>query len=219
MNITKASKKHFKAVAGLHAASITTGFLSTLPIQFLSTLYASIAQCKESTVLVALDENNDVCGFVAGTVSVSSMYKKVLLRSGILLFWYILPHLLSAKTIRKLFETVRYGLLKKVTEEKTKGAIKSGTSAVSPNMSGLSSELLSIAVDVSQRGKGTGKKLIAELELFFRQHNVSVYKVVTYSKDSISNAFYVKCGFVLHTQFLHHDNLMHEYVKEVMSGH
>jgi L-amino acid N-acyltransferase YncA len=208
MNIKKASQKHFKAVARIHAASITTGFLSTLPLPFLTTLYTAIARCKDSTVVVALDEKEFVCGFVAGTVSVGSMYKKVLLRSALPLIWYILPHLFSTKTIRKLLETVRYGFTKKDTKEETNDTIKSDPSPTS-------SELLSIAVDSSQRGKGTGKKLINELEMFFRLNGVSSYKVVTFSKDSTSNTFYVKCGFTLKKQFLHHGNLMNEYVKEI----
>jgi len=215
MNITKATSIHFQSVARLHAASITTGFLSTLPRPFLTTLYKSIAQCKGSTVIVALDEHENVCGFVAGAVSVTSMYKKVLLRSAIPLVWYILPHLFSTKTIRKLFETVRYGFVKSNTHEETAVDIKSSQSPVTRHQSLSSSELLSIAVDSSLRGKGTGKKLINELELFFRHNGVFDYKVVTFSKDSTSNSFYVRCGFTLHKQFLHHGNLMNEYGKKV----
>jgi ribosomal protein S18 acetylase RimI-like enzyme len=215
MIITKASKKQCNAVARIHAASITTGFLSTLPQPFLTTLYASIARCKGSTVIVALDEYSGVCGFVAGAVSVGSMYKKVLLRSALPFIWYILPHLLSTATIRKLLETARYGFVKKDTDKEIADTMKSGPSPVTGHSSPSSSELLSIAVDSSLRGKGTGKKLINELELFFKQHNVSSYKVVTYSKDNISNSFYVQCGFTLHRQFLHHGNLMNEYAKTV----
>ncbi|NLD91055.1 MAG: GNAT family N-acetyltransferase [Fibrobacter sp.] len=214
MNITKASKKHFKSAARLHAASITTGFLSTLPLPFLATLYKSIARCKGSTVLVALDENNNVCGFVAGAVSVGSMYKKVFLRSAIPLIWYILPHLLSITTVRKLIETAWYGFAKKKSKNEQADNTNSGPSLVTSHSS-PSSELLSIAVDSSQRGKGTGKKLITELELFFRQNGVSSYKVVTFSKDNISNTFYARCGFTLHKQFLHHGNLMNEYLKKI----
>jgi ribosomal protein S18 acetylase RimI-like enzyme len=216
MNITKASSIHFQSVARLHAASITTGFLSTLPKPFLTTLYKSIAQCKGSTVIVALDEHKNVCGFVAGAVVVTSMYKKVLLRSAIPLIWYLLPHLFSTKTIRRLFETVRYGFIKKNTKEQPADNNNAGSSPVTCHSSHSSSELLSIAVDSSQRGKGTGKKLISELELFFRQNGVYSYKVVTFSKDSTSNSFYVRCGFTLHKQFLHHGNLMNEYMKSLM---
>jgi GNAT superfamily N-acetyltransferase len=215
MNITKASKKHCKAVARLHAASITTGFLSTLPLPFLATLYSSIARCKGSTVIVALDEDGTVGGFVAGAVSVGLMYKKVLLQSALPLIWHILPHLFNITTIKKLLETVRYGFVKKDTKQEMTESAESGQLPDTRHSSPSASELLSIAVDSSVRGKGTGKKLVNELELFFRQNGVSSYKVVTYSKDSVSNSFYVHCGFELHGQFLHHDNLMNEYVKRL----
>lgn len=219
MIITKASKKHCKAVARIHAASITTGFLSTLPQTFLATLYASIARCKDSTVIVALDEYGGVCGFVAGTISVGSMYKRVFLRSALPLVWYILPYVFNLTTIKKILETARYGFVKKEINKETADSIKSRLSPITHHSLPLPSELLSIAVDSTMRGKGTGKKLIKELELFFLQNGVSSYKVVTYSKDSISNSFYVQCGFTLHGQFLHHRNLMNEYVKAVGANH
>ena len=76
-------------------------------------------------------------------------------------------------------------------------------------------ELLSIVVDSTCRKSGTGKKLIASLEKFLSNKNITMYKVVTWSEDTASNNFYLSCGFNLTRQFNHHSNIMNEYHKEI----
>jgi ribosomal protein S18 acetylase RimI-like enzyme len=77
-------------------------------------------------------------------------------------------------------------------------------------------ELLSISVDESVRGKGVGKRLVHELEMFYKKHGVAKYKVVTFSKDEKANRFYLACNFTFYREFKHHGNTMNEYIKELV---
>lgn len=198
MNIRSAVKKDYRRIAELHSSSITTGFLSTLGSDFLSELYKAIHTQNTACLLVAETENS-VCGFIAGTVNTKGLYKNVLLKN-----WYhfIIPFarfVFNVKVILRSFETLRYGFRK---DKKN-----------ASNM--YSAELLSVAVDSNVRGTGIGKELVESLEAFFKEKNITQYKVVTFSKDQNANKFYISCKFKLNCQFIHHGNLLSQYVKEI----
>lgn len=199
MNIRPALKSDFKYIAQLHADSIKDGFLSKLGISFLKELYWTINKQHGSCVLV-YQTDNKIYGFIAGTSDIGKLYKGVLLVN-----WYrfIIPLIrlvINPKSLIMIMETVFYGFRKEKSEN---------------NAAQLSSELLSISVHNSHRGKGIGKKLVSELEQFLKDHNVSIYKVVTSAEDLKSNGFYRSCNFTLNRKFIHHGNKMNEYVKKI----
>ena len=196
MNIRIAQEKDFTDIANLHINSIKTGFLSELGVSFLTKLYKSINNQKGSIVLVS-ETHESICGFIAGSVNTSHLYKKVLIKD---FFIFILPlskFIFSPNMLLKMYETVAYGLNKQSNYRQN-----------SP-----SAELLSIAVSDSKRGKGIGKELLAALEEYFNKCGVKQYKVVTFSEDKCSNSFYISSEFILTHQFIHHRNLMNLYKK------
>jgi len=220
MKILAACKETAGSVARLHAQSITTGFLSTMPAKFLAKLYSAIAKSKGSFVLVAVSESGEVSGFIAGTISVKAMYKEVITSNFLPLIWYCLPKIVSIDTVKKIMETFRYGMRKKdpaeaENKDKVEGRERPVTGHLSRVTSSPSAELLSIAVDKTKRGAGIGKDLVAALEQYFKENGVATYKVVTFSEDVNSNAFYTKCGFTLESHFVHHGNVMNEYIKKL----
>jgi ribosomal protein S18 acetylase RimI-like enzyme len=195
--------KHSLSIANLHQQGITTGFLSQLGQSFLKTLYKTIADAPSTIVYVALDEKDNVRGFVAGTCDISKMYTWIIFQKGWLLAILILSRAGSIHVIKKametLFYTIKWGKRKKDKRAKEK----------------ISAELLSIAVDENFRGRKVGKGLVEALDNYFQNKNINIYKVVTYSKDTNANKFYLACGFSKHTEFVHHGNVMFEYTKTI----
>ena len=59
------------------------------------------------------------------------------------------------------------------------------------------------------------KKLVGDLENWFREKGVTSYKTVTWSEDTVSNKFYLSCGFILSRSFKHHGNILNEYTKTI----
>src|SRR5271157_4343133 len=200
ITMIRLSKGDARAIARLHAESITTGFLSTLGNNFLIRLYRDMARTPGSVVLVARNEENSIIGFAAGTVDTGKMYKRILLRCGWLYCIMLLPRAFDPDVLKKIIETMLYSRL----------PFKKNTSNI---VMPVRAELLSIVVDGNNRGKNIGRQLISALETFFRVHAVGVYKVVTLSTDNSANAFYGRCGFALSTRFTHHENVMNEYHK------
>ncbi len=199
--ITKGKNEQAWAMAHFHKQGITKGFLSSLGFSFLKTLYETMSDAPDAIIYIASDEMDCVRGFVAGTTNINKMYKWIIIRKGWLLAILILCKTAHFSTIKNACETLLY-----TAKHRSR---KDGQQAQET----VTAELLSIAVDERSRGQNIGKMLVDALEKYFQSINVKIYKVVTYSKDSSSNAFYAKCGFTLNHKFLHHGNEMHEYIK------
>ncbi|MFH0922129.1 MAG: GNAT family N-acetyltransferase [Fibrobacterota bacterium] len=189
------TKEDFSEIARLHAESIPMGFLSMLGKTFLSRLYKGIARHPESCVIVARDEHGRVAGFVSGTLSVRRCYRGVLRKRFLSLCLLIVFKMFSPANLKRAWETLRYPAKQEAGER-------------------LEAELLSIAVSDSVRGKGVGKKLVAELETWFAAMGcyAGPYKVVTSAEDARSNGFYKSVGFEFQREFMHHGKRMNEYV-------
>lgn len=77
------------------------------------------------------------------------------------------------------------------------------------------SELLSIAVDENQRGKGIGMKLVACLDDYFKSRDVFTYKVYTDTVFSTGYRLYEKLGFRLIKEVDLYNLPFRLYVKEL----
>ncbi len=198
MKIIQFEKKYSEEIANLHSASITTGFLSHLSINFLKSLYVAISKHPDSYIVIAIDEKEGVEGFIAGTTSTTQMYRWVLKRYFLIFSTHLIKFIVCPKKLKNIFETLFY--------------TKKDSSNSNNN---IEAELLTIAVNKISRGKGIGRELVKTLEDFFYDNSISHYKVVTYSKDPVSNAFYKSCGFQFSRSFNHHGNILNEYVKTI----
>ncbi|MBD3243923.1 MAG: GNAT family N-acetyltransferase [Chitinivibrionales bacterium] len=210
---------HARAIAGLHARCIATGFLSTLGEPFLARLYQAIANDPQSIVLVSVSPddtagrtialgNPPIAGFVAATRDTRAMYRRILRRHWFTFALLLLPRAFSPRVVKHILETMTYA---RHPGHKAPQASKS-----------KQAELLSIAVDPNARGAGIGRALVQELEDWLsrrsenvdgmtREEPVAPYRVVTSAQDPVSNAFYDSCGFALVDTFRHHGNPMNVY--------
>jgi ribosomal protein S18 acetylase RimI-like enzyme len=162
-----------EAAARLHAGQIADGFLSFLGPGFLTRLYRRVTVTPGSFLLVAEDAHG-VVGFVAGTSDLGGLYRTFLVKDGLGALAASAGRLLRGW--RRALETLRHGA--------SPGA---GT--------GRGVELLSIAVDPSQQGRGAGGKLVAAFLGRVQADRDSAAYVVVAADNGGAVRLYERAGF------------------------
>lgn len=170
--------KELNEVARLHERWISAGFLSSLGIGFLTRLYASIAGDPQGILIAAKDSNGKIVGFVSGTISLRSIYHRLVRRHFAFLAFLSLKCIFSPKILKRILENRKYS-----AQDVAGGK-------------GASAELLSIVVDESVRGTGIAKGLFKELKDAFRQKKVECFKILVGAQLVSAQKFYVKAGAV-----------------------
>jgi len=159
------------AAARLHAAAIREGFLSSLGPRFLTRLYRRMVRDPGSFVLVA-EEDGAVIGHAAATESVGRLYRRFLVRDGVVAGIATAPQLLSQW--RSVLETLRYP---------------------SGNDDLPEAELLAVAVDAGPRGRGVGRALVAAAREELLRRGVSDARVVVAADNEPALRLYTSSGF------------------------
>lgn len=183
---------HAGQVAALHIQCINTGFISSMGIDFVTSLYDAIVKSKSSFGVVAV-RNEKVIGFVAFTTNLNKLYKSIIRRKGLKFSLLLASNTLSLRRIKKIFETLFYP-------------------ARTKRMSLPSAELLSIAVGPEERGKGLAGKLIEKGFQLCRKTGVDKVKVLIGADNKAGNKLYLKTGFELIGQIVNHGVLSNIYV-------
>jgi ribosomal protein S18 acetylase RimI-like enzyme len=188
---------HVEQIAGLHIESISTGFISSLGIDFVVCLYEAITQSKSSFGFVA-EKDARVLGFVAFTTNLSKLYKSVILKKGLLFALLLAGKMFSFERIKRMFETLFYpGRIKK--------------------MNLPAAELLSIAVARQERGKGLASQLIRKGFQHCQKEGIDKVKVLIGADNKVGNKLYLKFGFELVGQIVNHGVLSNIYVAQTNS--
>lgn len=164
-------KEIYKQVASIHKAEIGSGFLSTLPLNFLAGLYRAFADSPYSFLLIAKDSNNTVVGFICGGINTGKVIKRFLFRNSIQSFPYLILRLFSIKTIKKIFETLLYPL-----KENDNNLPKP--------------EILNFCVSSNAQRHGIGKKLFRTLVEEFHNQGIRTFKIVTGENQVKAQQFY-----------------------------
>lgn len=183
--------------ARLHAEQITEGFLSFLGPRFLRRLYRRISRSPDSFLLIA-DEGGTVVGYVAGSADVGRLYRSFVVRDG-------LPAALGAagrivRSWRRVLETFRHG---------SSGGVGTGRGP----------ELLAIAVDPDQKGRGVGRALVTSFlaEVARRGHDAAY--VVVGADNAPAVALYQRAGFVTVGRFELHPGVTSCLMQFDRAGH
>lgn len=168
------SDHRYRQVAALHAANIDQGFLSTLGQPFLALVYRAVDEAPAG-VLIVEEREGRVLGFVAGSIGMGAIYRR-LLRRPVPLALALAPSLLRPARLRRIFEILRYG-------RGDSGA----TRWPAP-------ELLSIAVAPEARGLGIADALYGRLVEAFASRGIAAFRIVVGDALAPAHRFYRRMG-------------------------
>jgi len=188
---------HAGQVAALHIQCIDTGFISSLGIDFVTSLYEAIVQSKSSFGIVAV-RNARVLGFVAFTTNLNKLYKSAVWRKGLIFALLLAGNVRSRGRAKKMLETLFYP-------------------ARTKKMNLPSAELLSIAVAPEERGKGLAGQLIKQGFQHCQKEGIDKVKVLIGADNKPGNKLYLKFGFELVGQIVNHGVLSNIYVAQTNS--
>ncbi len=179
-------------VAALHIRCISTGFISSMGIDFVTSLYEAIAQSKSSFGVVAVRDEK-VLGFAAFTTNINALYKSIVWRKGPKFALLLAGRIFSLKRVKRIFETLFY-------PSRTK------------RMNLPSAELLSIAVTGEEQRKGLAGELIEMGFRHCRKTGVDKVKVLIGADNKAGNKLYLKSGFEPAGQIINHSVLSNIYI-------
>ena len=190
--VSRLTDGYARAVARLHAATISRGFLTRLGPRFLCQLYLGIAEDPDSAVFVATDGGR-VAGFLAYTSNVAGLYRRVVrARFGRLLLG-MLPRILRPAVLWQAYDTLRYPAHKS-------------------KMQLPAAELLALGVDPQWQGRGVARRLLGPMIQRARRDGQTHVSVVAGGALEAANHFYQANGFKLVAQFTHHHKPANAYV-------
>jgi ribosomal protein S18 acetylase RimI-like enzyme len=190
--------KHTQQVAALHIQCISTGFISSMGIDFVTCLYEAIVRSKSSFGVVAVRDEK-VLGFAAFTTNINTLYKSIVWRKGPKFALLLAGRMCSLKRVKRIFETLFYP-----------ARIK--------NMNLPSAELLSIAVTSKEQRKGMAGQLIERGFRHYQKTGVDKVKVLIGADNKVGNKFYLKYGFEPVGQILNHGVLSNIYLAQTNKG-
>jgi ribosomal protein S18 acetylase RimI-like enzyme len=165
-------------VARIHRTGLGYTVNSRLGTGHVAFLYQTMSREPDCYVGVALADDHPV-GVVSGTVNPENLKAAILRSSSI---WRVL-----GIAIRLL---VQPWLLLRLWQGNVIAA------PVQYNEQAVTAVLTAIAVDPRARGQGVGRQLVAALEAFFADHNITSYRLDTLVKNKQASAFYRGLGFL-----------------------
>ncbi|MDT8302361.1 MAG: GNAT family N-acetyltransferase [Sedimentisphaerales bacterium] len=187
--------EYTEQVAALHIQCISTGFISSMGIDFVTNLYEAIVQSNSSFGVVAV-RNKKVLGFATFTTNINTLYKAIIWRKGLKFALLLAGHICSLKQVKKIFETLFYPTRIK-------------------NKDFPSAELLSIAVAPEEQRKGLAGQLIEMGFRHYRETGADKVKVLIGADNKAGNELYLKCGFEFAEQIINHGLPSNIYVAQI----
>ena len=177
--VNKKEKNIIKQVVSIHLDAFKGFFLTFMGKGFLRQMYRAYCYHNNSRLLVALNEDGKVTGFLAYSTDVSGLYKFMIKKRLIQFAWYSLGAFFRKP---KIFIKLIRAFLKPGESKREENYVK----------------LTSIGVASSAKSKGVGSALIAEMK---NQIDFGNYEYISLETDAegndIANNFYLKNGFVL----------------------
>ena len=174
MNTVRAARRDdAEAVAELHSARLSAGFLATLGRRFLRRLYGRMTRSPHAFLLVTEDDRG-VNGFIAVALDTRRFYREFVVRDGLGAVLAAAPALLRAPN--RVWETLRYGAT-------------SGADDLPP------AEVLAIAVARRTEGEGVGSTLLAGALHELLTRRVDAACVVTAIDNVAALRMYERAGF------------------------
>jgi len=183
----KPRHKYFLECAKIHSKEIPEGFLPTLGVNFLSSLYEAFSKSKHSFLLLAIKDSR-VVGFIAVSLHTKLFFKQYLWTQSYKNFYKIPISVFGKVFIKKIVEVLRYPFEENIKEH----------DFVS------NSEVFNFCVDVSVQGQGIGKLLFSKAVDQLDNSKVRVLKIVTGQKQIGAQKFYYRSGAILSHKIIVH---------------
>lgn len=174
MQIRKALRQDYLSIARIHKECLPESFLGSLGLSFLTLLYKSLFKHRGGIILV-LEENGAVLGFISGTVNSNSFYSYFLRNNCLRLIFLLFLKLFNLNILGKIFEDLVYARKKWV------GSIPEA-------------ELLSIAVRPGYQRMGAGGRLFKSLVDEFYKRSINEFKILIGENLPGAQEFYQKMG-------------------------
>jgi ribosomal protein S18 acetylase RimI-like enzyme len=185
----------------MHQQCLPGSFLSCLGTAFLTRLYGCICAYKGGVLLVAVDSDNRIAGFISAADNTTQLYRFFLARHWLCAMIHLPPRILRLPTMVRVWETVSYGFKRNERVPKA--------------------ELLSLAVAPQSRQHRTGSALFHGLVAAFGQMNIGSFVVTVGGHLEPANAFYRSLGCrVVSQTVVHHGQTsnVYAYPGETASG-
>jgi len=184
MQTVPLTTKHAHQVAALHIQGINRGFISSLGMNFVTSLYEAIAQSSCSFGF-AVEERGRLLGYVAFTNNLNKLYKSVVVRKGWRFALLLAGKLFSFSKLKRVLETLLYPA--RIKKKSTPAA-----------------ELLSIVIGSESRGTGLATQLVRRSFEHCRALGLDKVRVLVAAENAPANKLYQKCGFTLAGQIENH---------------
>jgi len=179
MNIKVADKSNVNNIVDIHMEAFPGFFLTFLGKGFLKHLYSGFITHEKSNLLIAVDNIDEVVGFLAYSEDLSGFYKNLIIKSIIPFVWYSFCAFIKKPLI--VFRLLR--AFKKINDDKQYDKYV---------------KILSIGVSQKGKGRGIGSKLIEKLKTTIDFIKVSYIQLETDADNNeATNQFYIKNDFIL----------------------
>ena len=183
----KPSHKYFLECAKIHSKEISGGFLPTLGLDFLSSLYEIFSKSKYSFLLLAIEDSR-VVGFIAVSLHTKLFFKQYFWTQSYKNFYKIPVSIFGKVFIKKIVEVLKYPFEGNTKEH----------DFVS------NSEIFNFCVDGSVQGRGVGQLLFSKATDQLDGSKIKVLKIVTGQMQIGAQRFYYRSGATLsHTIMVH----------------
>jgi Acetyltransferase (GNAT) domain len=177
LQIKPITENDLEHVVQIHQNVLSYTFNSRLGLDHLSFLYRTMAQDDKSYVGVA-SMNNKPVGVVSGTLNMDKIKFSMLSSLKLQQWANLLLRVLGQPSL---------------IQEWWKGNVIGRP--VYFDGEPVQPILTAIAEDASHQGKGVGKCLVNDLELFFRRNTIKYYRLDTLIENSNARKFYESIGF------------------------
>lgn len=188
MDIRRVNKNEYKALTEIHLNAFSGFFLTSLGRGFLDTYYKACLKSKNCISICAIDKDNVIQGFCIGSKRSRGYHKHLLIHN---FFSFCIQGIIIVITnLNALLRLV-------MNIEKNSNSLDNGDYA----------ELLSIAVSISNKGKGLGKLLINNFEVEAKSLGC---KKIALTTDFFDNedviSFYRSTGYEIFYKFTTYPN-------------
>ncbi|MGI9459476.1 MAG: GNAT family N-acetyltransferase [Pirellulales bacterium] len=192
-------KSQIDDVVRIHAECFSNFFLTSFGKPFLRVLYTAILKEKDHIAHVALNNDQEVIGFIAGVSESKKIYKRLLISNFLSFFFTALP-----KSIVRPASIVRViTVLLNKKDSRCGGEQKQAL-------------LMSLAVSKSFSSKGIGQQLVNRFKDDARENECFGIILSTDKIDNErANHFYEKLGFSIIAQPLVGKRQMNQYFLKV----